>query len=149
MYAQDEDVSILATRKQWAAIGRNLIPRAKGVAVCVYRNARLTLDYLFDVSQTTGREIHPTDWQLSDDMKKALTERLSYAHGFSRQDFSQALYALAGEAVADHYHHFLQELQQVQHETQGSSVRGSREQIMAEIFTEWEPAAEPEDELER
>lgn len=36
VYAQDEDVSILATRKQWAAIGRNLIPRAKGVAVCVY-----------------------------------------------------------------------------------------------------------------
>ena len=52
VYAQDEDVSILATRKQWAAIGRNLIPRAKGVAVCVYRNAKLTLDYLFDVSQT-------------------------------------------------------------------------------------------------
>lgn len=60
VYAQDEDVSILATRKQWAAIGRNLIPRAKGVAVCVYRNAKLTLDYLFDVSQTTGKEIHPT-----------------------------------------------------------------------------------------
>lgn len=35
------------------------------------------------------------------------------------------------------------------YEAQGSSVRGSREQIMAEIFTEWEPAAEPEDELER
>lgn len=57
VYAQDEDVSILATRKQWAAIGRNLIPRAKGVAVCVYRNAKLTLDYLFDVSQTTGKEM--------------------------------------------------------------------------------------------
>lgn len=54
VYAQDEDVSILATRKQWAAIGRNLIPHAKGVAVCVYRNAKLTLDYLFDVSQTTA-----------------------------------------------------------------------------------------------
>lgn len=35
------------------------------------------------------------------------------------------------------------------YETQGSSVRGSGEQIMAEIFTEWEPAAESEDELER
>lgn len=88
VYAQDEDVSILATRKQWAAIGRNLIPRAKGVAVCVYRNAKLTLDYLFDVSQTTGKEIHPTDWQLSDEMKKALTERLSYAHGFPQAGFS-------------------------------------------------------------
>ena len=116
VYAQDEDVSILATRKQWAAIGRNLIPRANGVAVCVYRNAKLTLDYLFDVSQTTGKEIHPTDWQLSDEMKEALTERLSYAHGFPKQGFSQALYALASESVADNYNHFLQELKQ---ETKG------------------------------
>ena len=116
VYAQDEDVSILATRKQWAAIGRNLIPRAKGVAVCVYRNAKLTLDYLFDVSQTTGKEIHPTDWQLSDEMKEALTDRLSYAHGFPKQGFSQALYAMASESVADNYNHFLQELKQ---ETKG------------------------------
>lgn len=116
VYAQDEDVSILATRRQWAAIGRNLIPRAKGVAVCVYRNAKLTLDYLFDVSQTTGKEIHPTDWQLSDEIKKALTERLSYAHGFPKQDFPQALYAMASESVAENYNHFLQELKQ---ETKG------------------------------
>ena len=35
------------------------------------------------------------------------------------------------------------------YETQGSSTRGDKEQIMAEIFTDWEPAEEPEDELER
>lgn len=35
------------------------------------------------------------------------------------------------------------------YETQGISTRGSKEQIMAEIFTDWEPAEEPEDELER
>ena len=81
-----------------------------------YRNAKLTLDYLFDVSQTTGKEIHPTDWQLSDEMKKALTERLSYAHGFPKQDFPQALYAMASESVAENYNHFLQELKQ---ETKG------------------------------
>lgn len=112
VYAQNGDVSILATRKQWTGIGRNLIPRAKGIAVCVYQNAKLTLDYLFDVSQTTGKEIHPTDWQLSDEMKEALNERLSYAHGFSRQDFSQLLYAMASEAVADHSPHLLQGLKQ-------------------------------------
>ena len=35
------------------------------------------------------------------------------------------------------------------YETQGSSTRGDKEQIMAEIFTDWEPAEEPEDELDR
>ena len=54
VYAQDEDVTILATKKQWAGVGRNLISRPKGIAVCVYSNARLTLDYLFDISQTVG-----------------------------------------------------------------------------------------------
>lgn len=34
------------------------------------------------------------------------------------------------------------------YETQGSSIRGSKEQIMAEIFMEWESATEQEDELE-
>lgn len=72
VYAQDEDVTILATKKQWAGVGRNLISRPKGIAVCVYSNARLTLDYLFDISQTMGKEIHPTNWQLSDEMQKAL-----------------------------------------------------------------------------
>lgn len=35
------------------------------------------------------------------------------------------------------------------YETQGSSTRGDKEQIMAEIFTDWEPAEEPEDKLDR
>ncbi len=82
VYAQDEDVTILATKKQWAGVGRNLISRPKGIAVCVYSNARLTLDYLFDISQTVGREIHPTNWQLSDEMQKALGNGLLSHMGF-------------------------------------------------------------------
>ena len=90
VYAQDEDVTILATKKQWAGVGRNLISRPKGIAVCVYSNARLTLDYLFDISQTMGKEIHPTNWQLSDEMQKALGGKgLPFSHGFSDTDRSQ------------------------------------------------------------
>lgn len=112
VYAQDEDVTILATKKQWAGVGRNLISRPKGIAVCVYSNARLTLDYLFDVSQTVGREIHPTDWQLSAGMQKALGERLTFSHGFQTQPFPDLLYALVREAVNDNYEHYLQGLRQ-------------------------------------
>lgn len=35
---RDEDVTILASKKQWASVGRNLISRPKGIAVCVYSN---------------------------------------------------------------------------------------------------------------
>lgn len=112
VYAQDEDVTILATKKQWAGVGRNLISRPKGIAVCVYSNARLTLDYLFDISQTMGKKIHPTNWQLSDEMQKALGERLTFSHGFQAQPFPDLLYALAREAVNDNYEHYLQGLRQ-------------------------------------
>lgn len=112
VYAQDKNVTILATKKQWAGVGRNLISRPKGIAVCVYSNARLTLDYLFDISQTVGREIHPTDWQLSDEMQKALGERLTFSHGFQAQPFPDLLYALAREAVGENYEHYLQGLRQ-------------------------------------
>lgn len=112
VYAQDEDVTILATKKQWAGVGRNLISRPKGIAVCVYSNARLTLDYLFDISQTVGKEIHPTNWQLSDEMQKALGERLTFSHGFQAQPLPDLLYALAREAVNDNYEHYLQGLRQ-------------------------------------
>ncbi len=112
VYAQDEDVTILATKKQWASVGRNLVFRPKGIAVCVYSNARLTLDYLFDVSQTVGREIHPTDWRLSNEMKKALGERLAFSHGFQAQPFPDLLYALAREAINDNYEPYLQRLRQ-------------------------------------
>ena len=112
VYAQDEDVTILATKKQWAGVGRNLISRPKGIAVCVYSNARLTLDYLFDISQTMGKEIHPTNWQLSDEMQKALGKRITFSHGFQAQPFPDLLYALAREAVNDNYEHYLQGLRQ-------------------------------------
>lgn len=93
-------------------MGRNLISRPKGIAVCVYSNARLTLDYLFDISQTVGKEIHPTNWQLSDEMQKALGERLTFSHGFQAQPFPDLLYALAREAVGENYEHYLQGLRQ-------------------------------------
>ena len=112
VYAQDEDVTVLASKKQWASVGRNLISRPKGIAVCVYSNARLTLDYLFDISQTVGKEIHPTDWQLSDEMQKVLGERLTFSHGFQAQPFPDLLYALAREAVGENYEHYLQGLRQ-------------------------------------
>lgn len=115
VYAQDEDVTIIASKKQWASVGRNLISRPKGIAVCVYDNARLTLDYLFDISQTAGREVRPTDWQLSAEMKQSLLSRLSYAHGLAEQSFPDLLYALTKETVGDHYEHYLQALRQGAH----------------------------------
>ena len=63
-----------------------------------------------------GRPVSVSYTHLDVYKRQALTERLSYAHGFPKQDFSQALYAMASESVAENYNHFLQELKQ---ETKG------------------------------
>lgn len=108
VYGQNPNVSMLATTKQWNDAGRYVNRGAKGMAVCVYEKSKITLSYLFDISQTNGRAVNPTDWKLSDGMKAELVSRLSYAHGYEIQDFSELLYALAAEATADNFDHYLQ-----------------------------------------
>ena len=66
VYAQDEDVTVLASKKQWASVGRNLISRPKGIAVCVYSNARLTLDYFFDTALHKALRSHNAKERVKD-----------------------------------------------------------------------------------
>ncbi len=104
-------MTILASKKQWASVGRNLISRPKGIAVCVYSNARLTLDYLFDISQTVGREIHPTNWRLSMRCKRrwgSACRRMGF-----RRSHSPISCMPWRESVAENYNqHYLQGLRQ-------------------------------------
>lgn len=110
VYGQNPDVTMLASTPQWNNIGRYVNRGAKGIAVCVYENAKVKVSYLFDISQTNGRAVAPTNWKLDDTMKAELVNRLSYSHGYEAQDFPALLYALAGEAVAENQEHYLQDL---------------------------------------
>lgn len=110
VYAQNPNVTMLATTKQWNQYGRYVNKDAKGLAVCEYVNSKLTLKHFFDISQTNGREIKPTDWQLADSIKAEMVNRLSFSHGFEANSFNELLYKLAAEAVGDHYEIYLQEL---------------------------------------
>ncbi|MVB10529.1 hypothetical protein CAFE_12220 [Caprobacter fermentans] len=110
IYAQNPDVTMLATTKQWNQAGRYVNSGAKGIAVCEYENARLTIKYLFDISQTNGRAIKPTDWQLTENTKSEISKRLAFSHGFEDGGFPDLLHHLAAEAVSDHYEAYLQDL---------------------------------------
>lgn len=55
VYAQNPDVTALATVKQWNKTGRYVNKGSSGIAVCEYENASLTVSTLFDISQTNGR----------------------------------------------------------------------------------------------
>lgn len=52
VYAQNPDVTTLASIPQWNKVGRNVNRGSKGIAVCEYENAKLTLSYLFDMDST-------------------------------------------------------------------------------------------------
>ncbi len=110
IYAQNPDVTMLATTKQWNQAGRYVNSGSKGIAVCEYENARLTIKYLFDISQTNGREIKPTDWQLAQNTKIEISKRLALSHGFENTSFPDLLHLLAAEAVSDHYEAYMQDL---------------------------------------
>jgi len=109
VYAQNPNVTMLATTPIWNKFGRYIDKGATGLAVCEYDNARLTIKHLFDISQTNGREIIPTNWQLDDKIKTELTSRLSYAHNLTSFGFSECLKQLAEEAVAERLDDYLQD----------------------------------------
>ena len=110
VYAQNPNVTALASTAQWNKAGRYVNKGAQGVAVCEYDNAKLTVTHLFDLSQTNGRTVIPTDWQLSDDMKTALTNRISFSHGYPEGSFPELIYALSVEAAAENYESYLSDI---------------------------------------
>lgn len=110
VYAQNSNVTALASTAQWNKIGRYINKGAVGIAVCEYENAKLTLSHLFDVTQTNGKSVTMTDWQLDEDMRSELTKRLAYAHGYQTAAFPELILGLSAEAVSENYDGYLQTL---------------------------------------
>ncbi len=110
VYAQNPNVTALATTEQWNKIGRYINRGAAGIAVCEYENAKLTISHLFDISQTNGRAVSMTDWQLDEGMRSEATKRLAYAHGYQTAAFPELILGLSAEAVSENYDGYLQTL---------------------------------------
>lgn len=103
VYAQNDSVTALASTAQWNRIGRYVNKGATGIATCEYENAKLTISYLFDISQTNGREVKLTDWQLDENMKAELAQRFIRADHLQADTFAEVVYALAAEGTAEKY----------------------------------------------
>ena len=110
IYAQNPNVTMLANMKQWNSVGRSINSQEKGLAVCIYKNAKLSIDHLFDISQTHGKEINATNWQLDDTMKSEMVKRLAFSHGIQTDNFPDLINILATEAASDNYDLYFQNL---------------------------------------
>ena len=103
VYAQNPDITTIASLQQWNKVGRNVNRGEKGIAVCEYKEAKLTLSYLFDISQTHGKELNITDWQLDDEMKSEIAKRLIIADGLTAVGFADTVTALAVKKANEQY----------------------------------------------
>ena len=103
VYAQNPNITTLASLQQWNKVGRKINRGEKGIAVCEYKEAKLTLSYLFDISQTYGKELKMTDWQLDDERKKEIAKRLIIADGLTTESFSDTITALAVKKANEQY----------------------------------------------
>jgi hypothetical protein len=109
IYAQNPNVTMLATTPIWNKFGRYVNKGVSGLAVCEYGNAKLTIKHLFDISQTNGKSVAATNWQFDSGMKEELTARLSYSHNLAASDFSECLSQIAQEAVSQSLNDYLQD----------------------------------------
>lgn len=76
VYAQDPSASMLATKEIWGRVGRSPADKAKQIAVCEYKNAKNSLKYLLDVTQTVG-SVTPQQWTADKNMQTLLALALS------------------------------------------------------------------------
>ncbi len=110
VYAQNPNVTTLATLPQWNRVERNVHKGARSIAVCEYENAKLTLSYLFDISSTYGKEIQIIDWQLDEATKAEVVERFNRADNLGVAAFSETVTALASRSAAEHYERCLRSI---------------------------------------
>ena len=80
VYAQNPNVTMIAPTVVWNKVGRYVNKGATGIAVCDYEYAKLTVKHLFDVTQTNGKEVVATNWDLDEDMKSRLEHRVVHKH---------------------------------------------------------------------
>ena len=109
VYAQNPKATMLATFDTWtsAKVGRSINKGTKGIAVCVYGNAKNTIKHLFDISQTGGAK-SPDVWKLDDELRQGLINRLSYSHDLNADNLTDCIGQIVANILADNLDDYMQ-----------------------------------------
>lgn len=110
VYAQDPNATMLATQEIWKRVGRNPVVKAKQIAVCEYKNAKSSLKYLLDVSQTTGNTI-PKQWTVDENMQTALALALSGRYNLDNPYLSMVIGQFTHEAMEQSFEQYMQDFE--------------------------------------
>lgn len=107
IYSQNPDATMLAPLPLWNKLGRYVRNNEKATAVCDFTQGSHNLQYLFDVSQTTGKSI-PSVWALGDHDPSELAGRLT---SYDTLDLATAISDLTREAVKGSADELLRDLE--------------------------------------
>lgn len=110
VYVQDPSASMLATKEIWKRVGRDPIEKAKHIAVCEYKNAKNSLKYLFDVSQTNGTTI-PKQWIAEESMQTPLALMLSERYNLDNPYLSMVIGQFVHEAMEQSFEQYMQDFE--------------------------------------
>lgn len=111
VYAQNPNVTMLATTSIWNRFYRYINKGETGIAVCEYDNAKLTIKHLFDISQTNGKGSIPLPWKMNEDIKKLVAERISFSYGIHNQSFDGCITNIVNQGVEQSFEHYMQDFQ--------------------------------------
>lgn len=110
IYAQEPNATMLAAKEIWKRVGREPIDKAKYIAVCEYQNAKNSLKYLFDVSQTSGNTV-PKQWAADESMQTPLALVLSERYNLGTPYLSMAVSQLIYEAMEQSFEQYMQDFE--------------------------------------
>ena len=117
IHAQRPDATACAPIEMWNEKLRRWVNKgAKGIALIDDSREKLTLRYVFDISDTSSRNSESVYlWTMQTRYEEAVTEALGNAFGEleNKSTFAEALISAAGNLVDDNFTDYLTELTQV------------------------------------
>lgn len=130
IYSQNPEATMLAPLPVWNQIGRRVKYGAKSIAVCDFRQDQPSLAHLFDVTQTTGRQL-PTLWSLDSIDPNELAGRLT---SYDTTHLSEAIASLSREAAISAMDELFQDIElDIQEHWLGSIPWRGLEQHMQDL----------------
>ncbi|WP_430191368.1 SNF2-related protein [Paenibacillus jamilae] len=112
IYAQRPNATMLAPLPLWNELGRYVKRGEKSIAVCDFQQGSPTLSHLFDVNQTTGRQV-PVLWSLGQLDTDELAGRLT---SYDTLNLAEAISQLVHDTVLSSWEEWLQDIEHEIHD---------------------------------
>lgn len=81
IYAQNKDVTMVATKNIWEKFNRIILPKSKAIMVTKYEKGSQLVDYLFDISQTEGNALRKPEWKIKSNERSYFEKALITIEG--------------------------------------------------------------------